>query len=304
VMTEQRSWVLWLVRETSDYYIMVICVLYEGKVIDVIRNKQKKEEIWSEELQLSLAREFHVDLSKQKIFPLVAGSFVLNGDLCKMKVSSRKECLALCEWFMEAYIAGSSFEVDSVMNSLLKELQDRYQLQSFPYKIECVDISHLSGWWASGGLSCLVWGVSYKPAYRRYKIDKTIAGDDYASLKFVLEKRFVSMGEHKDYPDLMIIDGWIGQLHAIQQLIREHPERDEYRELIQIVALGKWSARQRSQKSKGEREQLFVLEQGWRIREYALSYDQIDMVLTWVRDEAHRFANAYRTKQMWMEWKK
>ncbi len=304
VMTQPLSGVLRLIRETWEYYVIVICVLYEGKVIDVIRNKQKKQEIWLDELQMWLAREFDVDSSRQKVFELSDGVFVLNGDLCKIKAISRKECVTLCEGFMEAYIAGSSFETDSVMNSLHQELQDRYQLKSYPYKIECVDISHFSWGRASGGLSCQVWWVPYKAGYRKYKIaDKKIAGDDYASLRFVLQKRFGSMQQNKDYPDLMIIDGWIGQLHTIQQLIRDHPERNDYREQVQIAALGKWSARKRSQKSKGEREQLFVLENGWRIREYELRYDQIDMILTWARDEAHRFANAYRTKQMWMEWR-
>ena len=75
------------------------------------------------------------------------------------------------------------------MNDLLSSLQKRYQLKNFPYRIECIDISHLSGGRVSGGLSCLLGGIAYPHGYRRYKIQSK-AADDYASLKEVIERRF------------------------------------------------------------------------------------------------------------------
>ncbi|NOZ44140.1 MAG: hypothetical protein GXP45_03225 [bacterium] len=52
--------------------------------------------------------------------------------------------------FLESYIAKTSFEKENVMNDLLAELQTRYHIKDFPYHIECIDISHLSGAWTSG----------------------------------------------------------------------------------------------------------------------------------------------------------
>ena len=41
-------------------------------------------------------------------------------------------------------------EKENILNDLLKTLQERYHLKKFPYYIECIDISHLSGGWMSG----------------------------------------------------------------------------------------------------------------------------------------------------------
>ncbi|MBQ7073769.1 hypothetical protein IJM86_01615 [bacterium] len=46
--------------------------------------------------------------------------------------------------FLESYLIVTSFEGENLNNDLLKTLQERYQLKKFPYRIECIDISHLS----------------------------------------------------------------------------------------------------------------------------------------------------------------
>jgi excinuclease UvrABC nuclease subunit len=71
---------------------------------------------------------------------------------------------------------------------------------------------------------------------------------------------------------------------------------------VQFAGLGKGDARKRSGKNKGEKEVLYVLEQKGNMQYTTLSYDQADHLLTTIRDEAHRFANAYRKKQMSKEW--
>jgi excinuclease UvrABC nuclease subunit len=71
---------------------------------------------------------------------------------------------------------------------------------------------------------------------------------------------------------------------------------------VQFAGLGKGDARNRSGKNRGEKEVLYVLEPKGNIQYTTLSYDQADQLLTTIRDEAHRFANAYRKKQMSKEW--
>ena len=75
--------------------------------------------------------------------------------------------------FFDSYLIATSFEGGNVYNDLLSELQVRYGLKRFPYRMECVDISHLSGDWVSGGLSCMVGGLLEKKGYRKYKIRST-----------------------------------------------------------------------------------------------------------------------------------
>ena len=45
--------------------------------------------------------------------------------------------------FLDSYLIVTSFEGENLNNDLLKTLQSRYELNKFPYRIECVDISHL-----------------------------------------------------------------------------------------------------------------------------------------------------------------
>ncbi|MDR0369673.1 MAG: hypothetical protein LBH96_04095 [Candidatus Peribacteria bacterium] len=81
--------------------------------------------------------------------------------------------------------------------------------------MECVDISHLSGSWISGGLSCMVGGLPEKKGYRKYKIRSVVGdSDDYASLLEILERRFLTspQGGELLLPDLFILDGGKGQL--------------------------------------------------------------------------------------------
>ncbi|MDR3169040.1 MAG: hypothetical protein LBU27_04715 [Candidatus Peribacteria bacterium] len=92
--------------------------------------------------------------------------------------------------FFDSYLISTSFEGENMYNDLLGALQERYQLKNFPYHMECVDISHLSGGRISGGLSCMVGGILEKKGYRKYKI-RGVKGqsDDYASLAEVITRR-------------------------------------------------------------------------------------------------------------------
>nr|WP_244831617.1 hypothetical protein [Candidatus Vampirococcus lugosii] len=98
------------------------------------------------------------------------------------------------------------------MNDILKNIQDKYFLNNYPYNIECLDISHFSGSWISGGISSMSCGILSKKNYRMYKINSIEKGksDDYKSIKEVLIRRFKNSSS--PWPDLFIIDGAKGQI--------------------------------------------------------------------------------------------
>ena len=82
--------------------------------------------------------------------------------------------------------------------------------------IECIDIAHLQGNETVGSKVCFVDGRPLKSEYRRYQI-KTVPGgnDDYASIREVVSRRYREAAQGNElYPDVIIIDGGIGQLHA------------------------------------------------------------------------------------------
>lgn len=128
--------------------------------------------------------------------------------------------------------------------------------------------------------------------------------DDYSSLAEVLTRRF-SLGkkcEDDFLPDLFVMDGGKGQLGIIKSLYDTSEEFREIYQKVQFVSLGKGEARERSGKNKGAKEKIYKFDANFRIIEKEICYDDADRLLTSLRDEAHRFANAYRQKQMSKEW--
>ncbi len=83
--------------------------------------------------------------------------------------------------------------------------------------IECIDIAHLQGGETVGSKVCFVDGRPLKNQYRRYRIE-TADNDDYASIREVVSRRYREAGAgHELYPDLILIDGGLGQLHAAME---------------------------------------------------------------------------------------
>ena len=141
--------------------------------------------------------------------------------------------------------------------------------------IEGFDIAHLGGTDTVGSLVKFIDGRPFKDGYRRFKI-KTVQGiDDYASLQEVLRRRYKHAAEGEElWPDLILIDGGLGQLHAIQEVFAEFDGKKPY-----LASLAK-------------REELIYISG----RENPLKLPPnapVRKLLQYVRDEAHRFAQHY-----------
>lgn len=114
----------------------------------------------------------------------------------------------------------------SVDGTAMNELASMLSMDTPPRRIECYDISHTQGEVAVGSRVVFIDGKPSPTLYRKFNI-KTVAGnDDYASIEEVLERRFhhvwddssgedlVRNGDPWSLPDLVVIDGGIGQLGA------------------------------------------------------------------------------------------
>ncbi len=97
----------------------------------------------------------------------------------------------------------------------IEELQELLKLPRLPRTIDGVDISNLSGEDAVGSVVTFVDGRPFKSGYRRFHI-RTVAGiDDYAMIGEVVERRFRRLKEEETpFPDVLLIDGGKGHLHA------------------------------------------------------------------------------------------
>jgi excinuclease ABC subunit C len=158
--------------------------------------------------------------------------------------------------------------------SKVEELQRALNLQEPPQVIECFDISHLSGTSMVGSMVQFRNGKPDKTNYRRFRI-RTVEGiDDVAAIAEVVRRRYTRVvQEHGALPNLILIDGGIGQLNSAVH------ELDSINIKIPILSLAK------------QFEELYLPGQPVPLhlgkKEKALLY------LREIRDEAHRFAIAY-----------
>jgi excinuclease ABC subunit C len=157
----------------------------------------------------------------------------------------------------------------------LAELRDALDLPAPPRTIEGVDVSHIGGDSAVASLVTFVDGKPFKGGYRRYRIQTVEGIDDFAMIAEVVGRRFRRLAEEDaPAPDLLLIDGGKGQLHAARERLRAQGAA-----LPAIVAIAK-------------REELLYT--GDPAREVRLKRSSPALrILQYVRDEAHRFAVHY-----------
>ena len=172
---------------------------------------------------------------------------------------------------IETHVQPEAFVIDPRRGVL--GLQKVFKLEKIPRVIEGVDIAHLGGTDTVASLVRFIDGLPFKPGYRRYKI-KTVPGvDDYASLAEVVTRRF-SYEESVAPPDILLVDGGKGQLHAVLQALTRCPHQPAF-----VISLAE------------KNEEIFVQNQAEPLK---LSRHSFSLrLLQYVRDEAHRFAQHY-----------
>lgn len=112
------------------------------------------------------------------------------------------------------------FALDHIQDiAMIKADLGRQPVGSTPFRIEAYDIAHLSGKDVVGVMTVVEDGEVNKSQYRKFKI-KAYKNDDTKNLKEVLERRL----NHPEWPlpQLVVIDGGVGQLHAGQEVLKKH----------------------------------------------------------------------------------
>lgn len=156
----------------------------------------------------------------------------------------------------------------------LKDLKSKLKMQEMPGVIECFDISHISGTAMVASMVQFRNALPDKSNYRRYRI-KTVEGiDDFASIAEVVRRRYTRLKEENaSMPDLILIDGGIGQLNAATAEIKKLGVR------IPTISIAK---RFEEIFIPGADEPLILNPKSRALQ-----------LLRQIRDEAHRFAITY-----------
>ncbi|MSQ50476.1 MAG: excinuclease ABC subunit UvrC [Betaproteobacteria bacterium] len=160
----------------------------------------------------------------------------------------------------------------------LAALRDALGLGESLQRIECFDISHTQG--EATVASCVVYDKREmrRGEYRHYNIKDVTAGDDYAAMKQVLERRYSKLAQGEAVtPDLVLIDGGRGQMGVARAVLEELG-------LIGIAVVGVAKGPER----KPGLEELWLLDRATPVI-LGQAHPALHLVQT-IRDEAHRFA--------------
>ena len=197
------------------------------------------------------------------------------------KQGVKKKLLEMAEQNAEEYLSKSVNKIkhknDMTKNACMR-LKEILSLKKYPKRMECYDISNISGVDKVGSMVVFIDGEADRNSYRRFKIKTVEGANDYASHQEMMRRRLAKLGTEEEErfpkPDLIIIDGGKGQLSAIKEVFDEAGITD-----IELISLAE------------REEEVFTL-----FSEESIRIDHKDFVLKMlqrIRDEAHRFAITY-----------
>jgi excinuclease ABC subunit C len=170
----------------------------------------------------------------------------------------------------------------------LEEVQSKLHLRDLPRRIECFDISNISGTLAVGSMVCFQDGQPDKDHYRRYRIQTLDGPNDYGMMLEVLRRRYRRALDTGDFPDLLLVDGGKGQLQMALRALDELGIID-----LEVAGIAKSRLKEDTQTGKRQwsDEKLYRPQ-----RKNAVTFQANSpalFLLQRVRDEAHRFAITY-----------
>ena len=171
---------------------------------------------------------------------------------------------------------------EAMGKAAVEELQKLFHLQHAPNRIEGFDISNIQG--NQGVASMVVWdtGVHRKSEYRKFRIRTVEGANDFASMKEVVLRHYAGiLKTDRPFPDLIVIDGGIGQLGAAMDGLRELKLTD-----IDVLGLAK---------AKGEKEERVFLP-GRKNPVILKPSSPATHLLQRIRDEAHPRQGPHRLK--------
>ena len=163
-----------------------------------------------------------------------------------------------------------------------ESLQQTLHLTRVPVRIECLDISNISGKQAIGSLVCFSRGEADKANFRHYKI-KTVEGpNDYAMMQEVLERRLRRGMDEQNLPDLFVVDGGKGHLGVALAVARE----------LGLTETIDWLGIAKEHQDEGEK----LYKPGRKNPILLPPHNPVLLFLMHVRDETHRYGITFHRK--------
>ncbi len=212
-----------LVSDTSSTYVSYMRVI-DGAIVHgiTIELKRRLEESDVEMLQLAIAelRERYHGTAPEAIVPFDPEIEVPGLTFIVPKIGDKKKLLELCERNARFFLADKQkqeklVDPEASTNRILEQMKQDLHLSELPRHIECFDNSNTQG---TDPVSACVVFKDAKPSkkdYRHFNIRTVEGPDDFASMEESVERRYARLiTEGEPLPQLVVIDGGKGQLHA------------------------------------------------------------------------------------------
>lgn len=202
------------------------------------------------------------------------------------KIGSKKSLVKLAEKNAKA-----AFEQErskhELKEKMLMDLVDKIKLNRYPKRIECFDVSNISGTDLVASMVAFTDGEIDRSRGRVYKIPHINKSDDYEALRSVLMRRLSRAKKEDDLPDLIIVDGGKGHLNVALLVFKELDIAN-----IDVIAVTKEEAKH----TKGlTAERVFIPDQKDPIHLSPTS--PLLLLLQRIRDAAHEKAIRFHRKR-------
>lgn len=178
-------------------------------------------------------------------------------------------------------------DAEAIIEKTLMQIRDKFHLSRYPKRIECFDISTISGQETVATKVAFLDGRKDTSSYRKYKIKSLDQQDDYGAMREALSRRFRKANEENNLPDLLMIDGGKGHLNVALSVLKEM-------DIISIDVIG--LAKEESRHDKGQTLELVFLP-GVKDPILLSRHSQLLFFLQKIRDEAHRTAVTFHRKR-------
>ena len=163
---------------------------------------------------------------------------------------------------------------------VLQSLKEALNMKTLPRHIECFDNSNTQGEDPVAAMICFMDGKPAKKEYRHFNIKTVVGADDFATMGEVVFRRYHRLlEEDKPLPDLVVIDGGKGQLHAAYRAIQALHIEDR----LMVVGIAK------------RLEDIYKV--GDDLPVYIDKRSEAQRLLQQVRDEVHHFGITHHRKR-------
>ena len=271
---------------TKDNYISIqILFIRGGKLLDRNRNIFPMIDTEEEEFSRYLSEFYNknVSMPKEVLVPDIIDKEVFE-EVFNIKFMTpikgeKKRILDLAydnaRIYYEEQMTYIKRDEDKITNAL-EELKDKLKLNSVD-RIELFDNSNLFSTFNVSGMVVFVDGKPSKNDYRKFKITND-KNDDYGTMREVIYRRYFRvLKDNLERPDLILVDGGLGQINIAREVISELGLN------IPVAGL-----------KKDDKHSTNTLLGGYPVREIEIKKDSyLFLLLTRMQDEVHRYTISY-----------